>query len=315
MRRLGAALEGPSGLDPAPNGEMGPHTLRSDLTDAARSAALRDKMGDMHVTRVRARLATTHPIPAYGGIQLPREILEEVAEAVASGSMPMHFGHDISRPAAVSVVASGVEQLDDGHLAVWAEFDIDAGVWAAYEDEVAAAGAPGGMSISFSGPMAGRSLAGDAPLVVAADRHHFSDEEIDEAVTLLGRLGVEARGEVLYQLSFEPVAKIIIDVVLPMVMSLGPDLVAAAIYDAARSFIRPGRGRLVFNVLFKETRRGTRTVKVHIEASSEPELASALDRLPDILRVGAPGTFASRGGSPLERLGSQVDDSPNGPRA
>ena len=82
----------------------------------------------MSITRVRARLATTHPISAYGGVQLPRQVLDQVASAVASGAMPMHFGHDISRPVAVAEVQTGIEQLDDGHFAVWAEFDVDADV-------------------------------------------------------------------------------------------------------------------------------------------------------------------------------------------
>lgn len=262
----------------------------------------------MSIRRVRARLATTHPIAAYGGLQLPREVLDRVASAVASGAMPMHFGHDISRPVAVTDVQTGIEQLDDGYFAVWAEFDVDSKVSAAYESEVAAAGAPGGMSISFTGPLAGRSLASDAPLVVAADGHHFDDDEIDNAVAILGRLGVEAGGEVLYQLSLEPIAKIVIDVVWPAVMSLGPNVVAAAIYDAAKSFFRrTGRRTLVFNVSFTETRRGARKVRLHIEVSNELELSAALDRLPDVLRAGTEGTFVSRAGSALEILGHRPD--------
>jgi hypothetical protein len=264
-------------------------------------------MESMTFARVRARLATTHPISAYGGIQLPKPVLDQVAQAVASGTMPMHFAHDISRPLMVSHVEAGIEQLPDGHFAVWAEFDIDADVWAAHEAEVAAAGAPGGMSIAFTGPLEGRSLANYAPLVIAADGHHFDEEEIDNAVTILGRLGVEAGGEVLYQFSFDPIAKIVIDVVWPAVMSLGPNLVASAIYDAARTFFRPGRCGLVFNVSFKQTRRGARKVKIHIEASSEDELSAALDRLPRILHAGTEGTFISRSGSPLELLSHEAD--------
>lgn len=256
----------------------------------------------MAITRVHARLATTHPIQAYGGLQLPREILDQLVQAVGSGAMPMHFGHDISRPVPVSGLKTGIEQLKDGEFAAWAEFDVDADLWSEYEAEVAAAGAPGGMSISFTGPMSGRSLASASPLVVAADGHHFEESEIDEAVAILSRLGPEAGGEVLYQFSFEPVAKIIIDVVWPVVMSLGPNLVASAIYDAARSFFRPGRRGLVFNVSFKETRRGTRKVKVHIEAANEAELRAAMDGLPGVLQSGTAGTFVSRSGSPLELL-------------
>lgn len=234
--------------------------------------------------------------------------MDQVAEAVASGVMPMHFGHDISRPVFVSEVETGVEPLDDGQFAAWAEFNVDADVWAAYEAEVAAAGAPGGMSISFTGPLSGRSLASESPLVVAADGHHFDEEEIEAAVAILGRLGPGSGGEVLYQFSYEPIAKIVIDVVWPVVMSLGPNIVASAIYDAARSFFRPGRRGLVFNVSFKETRRGTRKVKVHIEASNEDELRAAMDGLPRVLESGTQGTFVSRSGSPLELLEPTVDD-------
>ena len=144
-------------------------------------------------------------------------------------------------------------------------------------------------------------------LVVAADGHHFDDDEIDNAVAILGRLGVDAGGEVLYQLSLEPIAKIIVDVVWPAVMSLGPNLVASAIYDAAKSFFRPGRSTIVFNVSFKETRRGLRKVQVHIEASNETELSAALDGLPNVLRAGTDGTFVSRGGRALEILGDGAD--------
>jgi hypothetical protein len=220
----------------------------------------------------------------------------------------MHFGHDLSRPVAVADAETGIEQLEDGHFAVWAEFNVDADVWAAHEAEVVAAGAPGGMSIAFTGPLADRLPASESPLVVAADGHHFSDDDIDAAVAILSRLGAEAGGEVLYQFSFEPIAKIVIDVVWPAVMALGPDIVASAIYDAARSFFRPGRSGLVFNVSFKETRRGARKVKIHIEASDATELGAALQRLPDVLRAGTEGTFVSRAGTPLEILGAEADE-------
>jgi hypothetical protein len=88
--------------------------------------------------------AITHPISTYRLIQLRRQVLDQVATAVASGAMPMLLGHDISRPVAVADVQTGIEQLNDDHFAVWAEFDVDADVWAAHESVVVAAGAPGG---------------------------------------------------------------------------------------------------------------------------------------------------------------------------
>lgn len=266
----------------------------------------------MTFTRVRARLATTHPISAYGGMQISKHLLEQVAEAVASGAVPMHFGHDISRPLAVAKVETGIEHLDDGYFAAWAEFDVNEEIWAVYMKEVEAAGAPGGMSIAFTSPLADRPSASGLPIVVAADGHHFESAEIDAAVEILDRTGVGVGGEVLYQLSFEPIAKVIIDIVWPMVMSLGPNLVASAIYDAARSFLRPGRPEIVFDVSFKQSRNGSRNVKIHIKVSDEAELSSALSRLPQVLQTGAEGTFVSRDGSPLVNIEDGIDNRPEG---
>ncbi len=35
--------------------------------------------------RVRARLATTHPVDVYGGLQLSRSVMENLAAAVKAG--------------------------------------------------------------------------------------------------------------------------------------------------------------------------------------------------------------------------------------
>lgn len=258
--------------------------------------------GSVPTERKRVRLATTHELPAYGGIALPRQAIDDLADAVGSGAMPMHFEHDISRPVTVANVEAGVEQLEDGECAAWAEFDVDADVWLEYEKARVAAGAPGGMSISFTGPLTGRSMPTTAALVVAADAHHFDEGEIEEAVAILARLDVEAGGEFLYQFSFEPLVKVLFDIVWPTVAVLGPNIVASAIYDAARSFFRPGRKGLVFNVTFKESHRGTRKLKIHIEAADHIELAAAMDRLPEVLRAGTEGTFASTSGGPLEQV-------------
>jgi hypothetical protein len=45
---------------------------------------------------------------------------------------------------------------------------------------------------------------------------------------------------------------------------------------------------------------------VHIEARSEAELRSALERLPDILNAGTEGTFASSQGKQLKAI--EVDN-------
>ncbi len=253
----------------------------------------------MTTVRVRSRLATSHPIPAYGGIQLGEETLADVARAMSDGTIPMHFGHDITRPVRISRVVAGIERLDDGFLAVWAEFDVDSRDWDIVRDEFKAGGVPGGMSISISAPMAGDHLYPDASAVVAADAHHFGDEVIREAAAALSAAGLDSGGERLYQFSGIPEAKVVFDLVLPMIEALGISLTASLIYDAAKHFLlrRRTAGRTIFNFIFRETARGARKLQIHIETDSQDELHSALERLPAALEAGLTGTFgATRSG-------------------
>lgn len=255
----------------------------------------------MTTVRVRARLATSHPIPAYGGIQLSEEMLADVAQAMNDGSIPMHFGHDISRPVRVSRVEAGIERLDDGYLSVWAEFDADSSAWAVVEDEFREAGVRGGMSISFSAPLAGGHLFPDASAVVAADAHHFDDEAIREAAAALSNAGLDSGGERLYQFSGIPEAAVVFDLVLPVIGALGINLAASLIYDAAKHLLTKRRtsGRTIFNLVFRETRRGDRKLQIRIEAESQAELRSALAQVPAVLEAGLSGTYRTTNGGDL----------------
>jgi hypothetical protein len=247
---------------------------------------------------------TTHPVEAYGGVQFDERVVAEVADAVASGRLPMHFNHDISRPVGISNVPAGTETLPDGHVAAWAEFDVDADVWATFQSELAAAGAPGGMSVSLTVPLAEEELEPDADTVVAADAHHFSDSDIRAAMTDLRRLDAQVHGQRLMQFSSEPAAKVIFDLVVPVVQALGPNLAASVLYDAAKHFLlKPGRtGHIVFNVLLRESRRGTKTLKIHIRANDPEQFRTALQNLPSVLDSGSNGTFVSDNGDPIHEL-------------
>lgn len=247
---------------------------------------------------------TTQPVEAYGGVQFDERIVAEVADAVASGRLPMHFNHDISRPVGISNVTAGTETLPDGHVAAWAEFDVDADVWKTFQNDVAEAGAPGGMSVSLTVPLADEGFEPDADTVVAADAHHFSDSDIRAAMNELTRLDARVHGQRLMQFSFEPTAKVIFELVVPVVQALGPNLAASVLYDAAKHFfLKPGRtGAIVFNVMFRESRRGTKTLKVHIKANDAEQFRTALENLPTVLNSGTHGTFVSDNGDPIHEL-------------
>ena len=86
----------------------------------------------------------------------------------------------------------------------------------------------------------------------------------------------------------------IFDLALDFVMGVGPNITASVIYDAAKSLFRRGTTN-TFDIAFKESRRGTRSLKVAIKFSTDEELKIALDRLPQVLESGARGTFAHHG--------------------
>jgi hypothetical protein len=103
---------------------------------------------------VEAVVTTSQPVSAYGGIQLDESVLQDIADAIRSGSLPMLIGHDIRRPLNPTILDAQVRQRPDGYKEVWIRFSVDANVWAEFEEELAASGAPGGFSFAFSEPIA-----------------------------------------------------------------------------------------------------------------------------------------------------------------
>src|SRR5450755_662725 len=129
--------------------------------------------------RERELMATTDPNPAYGGIQLPRETLEGIAQTLRSQSVPMRLFHDAREPVYVENVDPEVRERPDGGYELWVKFDVEEEGWARYEAERDARGAPGGLSFTLAETIA-ETQTETAPVsvVVAADAGHFSDYQI-----------------------------------------------------------------------------------------------------------------------------------------
>ncbi|MBB1034462.1 hypothetical protein G6031_08675 [Dietzia sp. CQ4] len=246
------------------------------------------------VTTVRTHgiLASSRPVEAYGGMQLAEETIEELAQVVRSGTIPVSIAHDSARPVSVSNVDSGTRRNDEGYLEAWVEFDVDETRWEAYQSAVRAAGIDGlgGMSITFMNPLDGEETV-DTPVKVAGDAHHFTDDEIRAAAVLLRALDPSASGERLYQLSAVPALRVVFDLMLDSVMSIGASIAASAIYDAAKTLFKRGQTNSV-DIAFKEAKSGARSLKIAIKYHTEEELKTAMDRLPAVVESGARGTFA-----------------------
>lgn len=233
-------------------------------------------------SRHRAVLATTHPVPSYGGMQFGRDTMVAIADAVRTNGVPMHLNHDYTRPVAVTVLDSGVAERDDGHYEAWALLDLDDEIWASWQAEVAAAGAPGGMSFTITQPLddPDEVIGG----YVAGDAAHFSDEELRAAAAALSPVEpVHARR--LYQFSSVPDAIAVIALSLQVAQQLGPSLLSSALWDGVKvlcqSKLRLGRRTRVTLETWGET--GQRSARVIVDPVDESSLRTAMELAPNVI--------------------------------
>jgi hypothetical protein len=259
--------------------------------------------------RVRARVATTHAVPAYGGICLDERAVRQIAKAMADGTVSMQYNHDLARPSSAVTVAAGVEPTEDGHLAAWVEFDVDEHEWELFEQEKRAAGAPGGMSFSTVETFATR---GKPPydLEIAADASYFDDDLILNAAqkALPGELSVELAR--LYQFSWVPEPKVIFDIAEQILMALPGNLLSEYLYDLANRFrvILAGRPRRpTFEVRVRRT-PVSHSTKIKLVAADADELRRAMREIPEILRAESQAAYWDSSGDRWQQIGPKEDD-------
>jgi hypothetical protein len=237
------------------------------------------------VVRVTAVIATDHALSAYGGIRLHKDALEGIAEALRSNRTDMLGSHDSTRPLHATVIDAGVRERDDGHFEVWAKFDADREPWEEYEQERAAANAPGGMSIAFSTPFG--VFEGDSPrrpiVQIAADAFHFADEDLVEAGRALAPYA-DVHVSRLFQLSAEPPVKVAFEYGLVLLASLPPELFGSLVWESLRTLVAKARGRghsttIDFTAFESE---GSWTVKAVIKTDDDDVAKEAIRRLPDL---------------------------------
>ena len=193
--------------------------------------------------RERRVLATTDPIPAYGGVRLALEALESMAQTLTSQSVPMRLFHDAREPLHVENVNTEIRQRPDGEYELWVEFDVEEEGWARYEAERETRGAPGGLSFTLTEPIAQFTSEVEAQpvtITVAADAHHFSDDEIlAVAYDFDGASNINASR--LYQFSVVPDALVLIQFLGQEFAQIPPGIISAWLYDAWQHLRRPGQ--------------------------------------------------------------------------
>jgi hypothetical protein len=222
--------------------------------------------------RERDVMATTAPNPAYGGVRLPPETLETLAQTLRSQSVPMRLFHDARQPVYVENVDAAVRVRPDGEHELWVEFDVEEEGWARYEAERAARGGPGGLSFTLTETFAehkNETEPSPVSVVVAADAHHFSDDQILAAAEEFTDMGA-VKASRLYQFSVVPTALVLIQFLLQEGSQIPPGVFSAWLYDALRQFRRPGEASPAITL---EVIEGDRRVTASIPTDTDPSTA------------------------------------------
>jgi len=195
---------------------------------------------------ITTRLASNHPIPAYGGVQHSDELLERLVEATRTGAIPLVVNHDHARPMHARCLRAAIVELPDGHKAVEADYEVDGDAWDAFQGELHAQGAKGGMSFThaeYFSELTPRDPTRSEHFRLAADAHHFTDDSIEAAGAALTKVGTVTVGR-LYQFNAAPTCRVVVEYVQ---QSGGLDAAAkdlmigiagSGIYDALKRLLR-----------------------------------------------------------------------------
>ncbi len=179
---------------------------------------------------------TSEPIAAYGGITIPSETLNNLAEQMTVGRLPFHLEHDLSKPLRIRGTRAFVVTRADGIDELRFEAEM-------HEDDLPLLELNRGMSVTMRVPLERDGAAeerSNATLEVSADHAWFEDDALFETEKSLLALGIAPetlRVERTYQFGLVPAPQIFLDVIYPLVVSLG----AAAMWDGIKVLFRRRR--------------------------------------------------------------------------
>ncbi len=222
---------------------------------------------------------TDAPIRAYGGLRIPRDALEDFARRVTAGEVSLHAHHDDRvrmRNLRVDVV-----DREDGVSLLRFVTDLHKGddqwLWAIHP-----------LSASLKMPIARDAQRGhraDAALSLSADHAWFEDAVLIEAEQRLLASGVEPDGlqvQRALQFEFAPDPRIYVDIVLPLLTSVGASRVWGAIEALFAGRTTPAHGdtgaATVVNVRITDGDRAVTAVVVTADEAVAQRAIESLDQ-------------------------------------
>jgi hypothetical protein len=225
---------------------------------------------------VKARIASTNPIPKYKGFRFGPEVMHGLAEHLRVADVPMTFDHDPSHPVRGRVLDAEVVPLGDGNVAVEVTYEVEESDWTAVQRAFAEAGVPGGFSYTFSSPdvMSQPDRAGD--VVLAVDAAGWTDRQREEARAL-----IDARAPTDSELLFQFSAIVDIAAVFVILSEVGIGVLGNAVYDALKGLVRARAPEGHTRVEIHRSAPDGGTWKATVVTNDPEVVQRALEQLPE----------------------------------
>lgn len=235
---------------------------------------------------VQSVLATTEPIPAYGGIAIARVALESMAESLNSGSVPMSANHDSRMAVRTRNVTASVRERAAGGHELFMSFEVHPEDWEKY-------GHLPGMSHTVLEPIRGEATRGKVVLAKFSADAAWFDDDVIIAASAATQAAFEVNDLVdnpgvmpgrVYQFSIIPDARVIIETSLALFNALGPNLAASAIWDGLKLLFvrrRAPKGADINSSTTVEIKleNGDRSINACVTTSDHAVAKAAVDAL------------------------------------
>lgn len=222
----------------------------------------------------------------HGPVQLPVETLRQLAEQMNQEQRHMTAQHDPSRPLRIRNQRADVEQAKDGKWLLKMRAEVYREDWDQWQALVAAAGAPGGMSIGVTQPI--RVEDNTPGLVITGDAADFPDDDLLD-------LAADAPDEVpvnvarLYQFAADPEAvRLIIEFTASVVAGVSTNL----LYNWLKRTVRRLRDRgaelnrrSALDVRFRQEPNGAVEFEARTWLDDDEKVVETLDLIMDKLNL------------------------------
>lgn len=208
-------------------------------------------------------MATSAPVPGYGGIALSEEGIVMIAKELQTGKIPHSINHNAIQRLDTDIRLIELRRTDSGSLGVWVEMYVDENQWRSE-------GHLGGFSVTVVSDTLDPDTTSRKPVIeLFADAGQFDDEAFQDTVEAL-RKDFAVGGGRLYQFSIEPPPNVIVEIAVSTIGGAASILLAGALSMIFAKLFKPKHAHeSIFTI---RVRDGNKVQNCRL-TTSDPEIA------------------------------------------